>query len=148
MYTYVHVVTPNQNNVMFFNTGFPVSGFTGVAGWAFADSIGAGGCGGPVLVTCPFGDFLIQGGPGSQLNFMAFDRLFDQWDAGETIGFFYVSTQAPREGGNYNLTASSTGTAQSFFPAPEPGSMVLLGSGLAVLYGAARRRRSVKRPNI
>jgi hypothetical protein len=149
-YTYVHSVTTNQNNVMFFNTGFPVSGFTGTAGWGFADSILAGGCGGPEPGPVPpfcFGDFIIQGqiGGGSQINWMAFGDLFNNFDATETIRFFYVSSQAPREGGNYNLTAGSTGTAQSFAPAPEPGSIALLGTGLVVAYGAARRRRSGKR---
>jgi hypothetical protein len=144
-YTYVETVTPNQNNAMFFNTGFNVRGFTGTAGWSFSDSDGVDGCGGPGG-GC-LGDFVIQGevGSGSQLNWFAFDDLFNDWDAGETIRLFFVSTLAPREGANYNLTARSTGTAQSFAPVPEPGSIALLGSGLAVLYGTARRRRNAKR---
>jgi hypothetical protein len=151
-YTYEHWVVPTEDSAAFFNTGFDVPGFTGTAGWQFDDSIAAGGCGGP-SPTCnpaPFdeiGDFIIQGevGSGSSLNWAAFGTLVDDgWDAGDLVRFFYVSTKGPREGGNYNLTAGPTGTGQSYAPTPEPGSMLLLGSGLATLYGAARRRRSQK----
>jgi hypothetical protein len=48
LFTYVHTVLPAVNNATFFNTGFELGGFSGIAGWAFTDSVGAGGCGGPV----------------------------------------------------------------------------------------------------
>ena len=146
-YTYLHFVIPTVDDAVFFNTGFEVPHFTGTAGWLFAASDAVGGCGGPLTCGNPFGDFIIQGeiGSGSSLNWAAFGDLFDDgWDAGDVIPFFYVSTGAPREGGNYNLTAGPTGTGQSYAPTPEPGSMLLLGSGLATLYGTVRRRRSQK----
>lgn len=141
LYTYVHNVTPSVENAAFFNTGFNVKGFTGIAGWSFGDSILRGGCGGP-SVTCMFGDFLIvgQAGSASPLNWFNVG-LFNNWDANESIRFFFVSSLPPVDGGNYNLTAGPTGTAQSYAPAPEPGSLVLFGSGLLAAYGVARRRR-------
>jgi hypothetical protein len=143
-YSYLEFVVPSANNAAFFNTGFDVPHFTGTAGWWFATSDAAGGCGGPGG-SCP-GDFIIQGeiGSGSPIAWNAFGDFFNEWDTGEVVALFYVSTRDPREGGNYNLTAGATGTAQSYAPTPEPGSMLLLGSGLATVYGAARRRRSQK----
>jgi hypothetical protein len=144
LYTYVHKVKPFEDNNKFFGTAFPVAGFTGVAGWDFEDSEDAGGCGGPDPApppTCPadffnIGDFLITGGPGLPLGWTA---TFD-WDDDDKIHFFYVSTNPPRIG-NYHLTGGpGTGTAESYAPTPEPGSLMLLGSGVAALYGAVRRR--------
>jgi hypothetical protein len=144
-YTYVHKVKPFGDGNNFFSTAFPVAGFTGVAGWDFDESDSAGGCGGPAAAPppgCPMdllniGDFLITGGPGSSLGWTA---TFDNWDAYERIHFFYVSTNPPTIG-NYHLTGGPrTGTAESYAPTPEPGSMLLLGSGLAALHGARRRR--------
>src|SRR5688572_2368808 len=144
LYTYVHNVTPSVENAAFFNTGFKVRGFTGTAGWSFADSIARGGCGGP-SASCIFGDFLITGQAGSDNRVNWFNvGLFGNWDANDSIRFFFVSSLPPVNGGNYNLTAGPTGTAQSYAPAPEPGSLLLFGSGLLAAYGVARRRR-VKR---
>ncbi len=145
-YIYVYNVTPTVNDAFFFTTGFDVPGFTGTAGWAFTDSATASGCGGPGGGCV--GDFMIQGPPtggSSELFWVTQDPLFEQWDALESIRFFYVSTLPPVAEGNFNLTAGpTTGTAQGLMPAPEPGSLVLLGSGVVAVY-AARRRRSAKR---
>ena len=44
-YVYVQTVTPSVDNNFLYNTEFAVGGFTGVAGWRFADAASAGGFG-------------------------------------------------------------------------------------------------------
>ena len=44
-YTYVHQVQPNENFISEFNTGFPVVGFIGLAGYSFSQAAVAGGTG-------------------------------------------------------------------------------------------------------
>jgi hypothetical protein len=132
-YAYVHTVTPSLNNTFLFNTGFDVAGFTGIAGWSFADSLSAGGSGSGI-------DFQVQNLAG-QLNWIAtLGGSFGGWDAFEAITFFFVSTRPPTIG-DYNLISTEAGTAQSLAPVPEPGSIALFGSGLVGLYAAMRRRR-------
>ena len=133
-YTYVHTVTPGINNISEFNTAFGVAGFTGYAGWSYSDSLAAGGTG--------IGDFTIDMDVDD--GTLEYEAQFSQagssgWDAGESITFFFVSLLPPGTG-NYNIIDGKVGTATSFAPVPEPGSLALLGSGLVGLYGAARRR--------
>ena len=134
-YTYTHTVTPSLNNNISFNTAAAIAGFTGTAGWSFSDSGAIGGTGTSVdFVIEEFDGALVwrpQFGPGAG------------WDTGESVTFFFVSTLRPGIG-DYNLTSSEVGTAQSYAPVPEPGSIALLGSGLVGLYTAVRRRRQLK----
>ena len=135
---YVHEVIPSLNDNFALTTGFDVAGYTGTAGWSFLDAGAAGGSGTAM-------DFLFFD-PG-QLQFVSligiFDGTFPGWDAGESIKFFFVSTRPPALG-FYNLIGRESGTAVSFAPIPEPGSIALLGSGLVGLYAAMRRRRSLR----
>jgi hypothetical protein len=139
LYTYLHKVKPFDGPNSFFGTAFTPAGFTGIAGWDFEDSDDANGCGGPAPSCGSFdiGDFFISGGFNTPLGWTANDF---SWDEDERIRFFYVSTKPPTIK-NYHLTGQpGTGTAESYAPTPEPGSLMLLGSGVAALYGAVRRR--------
>jgi hypothetical protein len=131
-YLYKHKVTPDPDEMVgglasLLHTGFSVKGFTGEAGWDFDDASEDA-----FLLTLELG----------QLHWKP---LFDWSD--ESIKFFFVSTLPPTIK-TYVLQDLATPThnsftAESYAPTPEPGSMMLLGSGLAALY--ARRRRIQKR---
>lgn len=145
-YTYVHTVTPHVNlqSDSYFATAFSVArGFTGIAGWSFSDAGTAGGSGTDT-------DFLLNEDQGRLAWSMRFattgpDRR-SGWNPFEPIAFFFVSVQPPGAR-DYDLQSPDIGlgTAQTLGPIPEPGSFVLLGSGLAGLYASVRRRRGPKK---
>ena len=144
-YTYVHTVTSHvtlQSN-SYFATAFSVAkGFTGTAGWSFSDASRAGGTGTDT-------DFSLNEDQGRLAWLMRFTDGPDgpdrrgAWDPLEPIAFFFVSVQPPGARA-YDLLSPDVGlgTAQTLGPIPEPGSFVLLGSGLAGLYAAVRQRRN------
>jgi hypothetical protein len=110
-----------------FFTDFVPGGFTGEAGWRFSDtSEGAGA----------FSIFLNPGGK------LVWKTLSDWWENGDTVRVFFASTNPPRvDQYAFKDDLGRIRSAQSYAPTPEPGSMMLLGTGIAALYGAARRRR-------
>jgi hypothetical protein len=133
-YTYVHTVTPSLNNNVLMNTAFEVAGFTGVAGWSFSQALAAGGAG-------TAADFFINST--GQLSWLTLFGPGLGWDALEPISFFFVSTRPPGIG-DFNLIGLEAGTAQSYAPTPEPGSIALIGAGLVGLYATMRRRRRLR----
>ena len=138
-YWYVHDVRPefasdeeDDRYIKKFFTDFVPHGFTGEAGWRFSDTPGAGAFS---IIVNPTGNLIWR-------------TLSDWWENGETVRVFFASTNPPGLG-DYGLKddLGRISYAQSYAPTaptPEPGSMILLGSGLAALYGAARRRRKKK----
>jgi hypothetical protein len=138
-YVYVQAVTPSEDNNFLFNTEFAVRGFTGVAGWDFANAGAAGGGG-------DASDFQLVELAGRLVWITTLDGLSFEWDATEPIKFFFVSTLPPAVR-NYNLVSTlptEFGTAEGLAPVPEPGSIALFGSGLVGLIAAMRRRRNLK----
>lgn len=133
VYTYVNTVTPTIDDVTHFNTAFTVAGFTGVAGYSFSDTFGVGATGTNVdFFTATVND---------RIQWLGLDRgLADNWDAGESIRFFFRSTKPPTVG-DYNLLNGEAGTGTGFEPVPEPGTIALLGSGLVGLYARHRRKQ-------
>jgi hypothetical protein len=140
-YFYVHTVTPSTDDNTVFAHGDPshpgIPGFTGVAGFSFGDASAAEV------------DFVLDWiGPRLLWFSGAFTEPSD-WDSNDPISFFFVSTRPPTLGG-YSLAGGTPfpnfriGGAESFAPSPvpEPGSIVLFGSGLVGLYAAMRRRRN------
>ncbi|NMH61520.1 exosortase, PEP-CTERM interaction domain protein [Alteromonas ponticola] len=97
IYTYIHVITPGEDapndppfhnplpveafdDVQKFNLGFSASGFNGVAGFSFSDAADAG-----VM-------FEINVNEQDQI---IWETMTADWDTGESIRFFWQTTQAP-----------------------------------------------------
>jgi len=145
VFTYVHEVTPSVFNVSEFNTGFDLNdrGFNLIAGFSFSDALAAGGTG-------TLADFTItwNNDTDGTLDWEATLPILEFFDAGETIRFFFQSTQPPSAGEffDYNIINSEVGTAQSFGPSviPTPAALPagLIGMALLALTGRRRRYRT------
>ena len=147
-YFYLHTVIPWLTNNTLFDTQFPVHGFAGIAGWSFGEALDAGGSGTALDFLITFkapGEPLGPGELPGQLRWAAQAGL--DWDGRDPITFFFASNLPPGPAGglrtNYRLAGDEVGTAQLPAPAPvpEPGSILLFGSGLVGLCAARRRRR-------
>jgi hypothetical protein len=140
-YYYAHTVVPLFFNAAEFNTQFPVGGFADIAGYSFGMACTAAGMPPPGVCTDPEDLFTISLDPDGTIDWNV-NFPDESWDFLEGVTFFFGSRNPPAaELKTYKLKNSEIHTtADSLAPTPEPGSMLLLGSGLAALYGARRRR--------
>ncbi|KFI22165.1 hypothetical protein HW44_10825 [Nitrosococcus oceani] len=147
LYTYQHAITPGidlPNDPPFpspstvlafdgadrFSLGFPAAGFVGIAGYSFSDA-----------------DSVLVAGTSIIIEYLPDNRLEWRlspgagWDTGETIRFFWQTTQPPSgPGGQYTLGSTMTGTAAGPQPipiatVPSPATFGLLASGLLGMFG-------------
>ncbi|MGB0909618.1 MAG: PEP-CTERM sorting domain-containing protein [Nitrospirales bacterium] len=127
IYTYVHAITPGVDfpndppfpqpaivvpfeDAMEFSLGFPAEGFNGVAGFSSSDTNAALG---------PGGDFSIELLSDGSLQWMTNET---GWGSGETIVFFWQTTQPPSgPGGAYQISNGITlGSGAGPLPTPAP----------------------------
>lgn len=105
------------------------------AGYSFSDALAAGF---PVAATA----FGIERDPDDSLDFNATTTDFD---GGESITFFGATGYSPSPTlVDYNFTNGSVATAQSYAPAPEPTTLLLLGTGLLGLTWRKRRQQRAR----
>lgn len=157
IYTYQHQVTPGvdfPNDAPFpspdtilpfdgadqFALAFAAVGFNGVAGYSFSDATAVLAAGATITIEQLADDSLVwRLSPGAG------------WDTGESITFFWQTTQPPSgPGGIYGLGSTQSGTANGPLPTPIiaqvalPASFGLMMLGMAGLAGQRRcaHRRS------
>jgi hypothetical protein len=133
IYTYVLNVKPYIDTIQTFTSEF---GFTGVipdvVGYSFADAAG-------LNFDILYVEDSVEGGS------LEWDLASGTWAANQSIQFFLQSTFGPNGTGLYSIidggTASAASNAPIPAPVPEPGTLILLGSGLVGTLGMLRSRR-------
>jgi len=142
LYTYVLDVDPSDEDPKIefaseFNTGFSVTGFTGVVGYSFADAIAASGFGKTPLdenkVKTAFSIYLEDDDTIDWNVNILYQRFNNLWKEPVKIAFFYQSTLNPGDGGCYNLYNGYAGQSVSYYPVasiPEPPIVLLIFSCL------------------
>ena len=142
IFTYVHEVTPGVdfpndppfpapttviplNAVSSFGLGFKAEGFTGVAGYSFSQAAN-----------------VLASGAAIQIEELADGRIVWNldasagWDTGETLTFFWQTTQGPSgPGGRYaiaNAAYAGDGAGPVPIPVPEPKAALYLVLSLAL----------------
>lgn len=149
IYTYVQSITPfadpvpndgpfpnasgagTPGNINFYGLGFDPAGVNGVAGYDFAQASAAG---------VSFG--VHDSGSGITWTTQGGD-----WSAGETISFFFQTTQGPSgpggvyQIGNGTFTAAARGPLPAALPAPVPlpAGALFMATALAGFAGMRRR---------
>jgi hypothetical protein len=152
IYTYTYDVDPSLNNPVEFNLGFSPLGFTGVAGYSFADAVLAGASSSSGSSLYAGNAFIVTQEDDGTIDYNVRVNPFTVtgfWNGATKsvpITFFYQSTVGPTNGDTFNLLASAGGSAENYAPGspvavPEPSSLLLLGAGLLGV-GLVRGRRS------
>jgi hypothetical protein len=140
IFSYVFNIAPAVQNISGVNTGFAALGFNGVAGYSFSNAT-AGGTSFDILYNDTTDLRLAWLVPEDD------DGNLILWGNTQPITFFFQSTLPPG-GGAYNLinrvVGSGVGYASAPAPVPEPGTLMLVGFGLAGVGALGRRLKVLK----
>ena len=122
LYTYELTLDPTVDNVSQFSVDYSLAAFNGIAGFCSDDTGGA-----------PEDAFSIYlDDNDSTMLFADTDRTWD-WNAGTSITFFFQSTDGTL-GGQYSMINSViAATVNNPAPVSEPATMLLFGSGIALM---------------
>lgn len=149
-YLYVAEFRPLVTGITNFGTAFGfngIAGFTGRAGWSFADAGAAGGTlidNGSILPGS--GSFMLLQGGGNLVWFVMED-VSTFWSHYTPMHFFFESANGPGPAPYtldwYTMTNQFAGQGSGLAPVPEPATLLLLSSG--VLAAGAWTRWSRRR---